>query len=1414
MGSKGSSIDSLSQGDGCLFDGNKTQKTQSDNRCVASGIARELRTEREGPRGEEKCPSSAHTEECTGGQHSSSSSSSSSFVIFTPAEDRLLGLGLARVGRRHFTFIRDHFLPSKTESHINRRFKALQRRWQAVKDPRNPLAAWRTSLTIPFSLEEDLLLLSHLSNVHHLFIFPPSSSSSHLHSNRLLSSKGDGEDPQHASLFGEETRHLEGRGASEKSERAFFNSMYSTPRMNLKIMTSSSLQNSWFPMRGSHHSQSGQPLHSNAGKGGSSTNSTSHSSSCDCTVEDWLVFIAKHDLHHRDVTSLQKRIRVLHRFSLRIASSSSSIPSSSSTSASSSSSSSLSRFLSSSKTTHAGERLQAFKKSQRKEEKGQQPTVVREGMACSSRLYSGELSSGVPQGGKESGGVLQGEEQNFQRLGGREEKEDVGEGERRRKEEERGLQNQGRHMIDAIEKGMREQERGREEEKALYSHQRDRRDEVVSFSTFSSNSSSNSSVVSSPPEKEQHTSVQTLSQQTCTREDSQGSLSSGLTTASSFSSSSSSSSPPPERLHAAGDHPLSHKGDTSPERRNQECDNRNGSIIIHEELPKETKASPPPLSRKLNPLLALLSPALMKWSSDETRALLNTRPHSTTSTRTRESPPHTESSLIIPKIHLSFLSSSPSASQAAEGATSSSFFLSSSSSSLTPPLPSFSSSSSSPASARGAALSEVSSMSLLSSSYSPAVAGGAAGLSPSPFLCSSRAGGMCSLSSLSAVSFAVDEKKKEDVSLNQKCPDIRPHPVMCLSVSEEEKKQQESSSCLSTGRGGAVQPSQAWPSLSRLSHEDILSRRRSIERDSLPLHEDKEKERKDMTRPLHNGGGGEEHSVSFLSGGRTSEGPLEYSRDDTSLSTEEQDMLTKKKKRKKSEGKNDEEGIPLEEEKDAFNTSSHRAAYRRQRATSSDDERRSSSSSASFIDVSQFVSCHANRDEGETEEPHAFTNLSLGDQPCYNERSLNEKHRQEISSSLLLVHRSVTPVQGLDSHLHIQKLDEEGDTHSLKASSQPLCSASHESIPSLHPSPSSSYQHDHRASHSTHSQVDFSSSQLESRLLRHPETGTNLDQSLLEKNQYENLLFLQRQEKNLLPSQLPYVGGVHDNMKKSLSPSLSLYPEREKSSYASIDLCQDPIHRPLHLPPHSHLSWNNSSSARLHEEKSSLVGREEDLYPSPLSFFVSEKKDEKASLSFSSGDLHANQKAIAVGVAGEDPIHQEKERREECCEKKRLSEEKTAFVDERREEEPGGEEEMFLMKQPREEKSKDGEQLRDMSHVAQIRNSHTTPSSSDRGRNEETIDRPTTQESDSPTSRHKSREIKGGEGGEREASLPEGKMKKNGTCSTTKGLHTKLQIRNLICAPFYQDVTSIAEALDEIPCDFFLDSINCGIPPA
>lgn len=53
------------------------------------------------------------------------------------------------------------------------------------------------------------------------------------------------------------------------------------------------------------------------------TNSSS-SSSCDCSVEDWLVFIARHNFHHRDVTSLQKRIRVLHRFSLRIASSSSS----------------------------------------------------------------------------------------------------------------------------------------------------------------------------------------------------------------------------------------------------------------------------------------------------------------------------------------------------------------------------------------------------------------------------------------------------------------------------------------------------------------------------------------------------------------------------------------------------------------------------------------------------------------------------------------------------------------------------------------------------------------------------------------------------------------------------------------------------------------------------------------------------------------------------------------------------------------------------------------------------------------------------------------------------------------------------------------------------------------------------------
>ncbi|KFH04032.1 hypothetical protein TGVAND_319370 [Toxoplasma gondii VAND] len=107
--------------------------------------------------GPERRKGEARNEEANGGE-------SNTFVIFTPAEDRLLGLGLARVGRRHFAFIRENFLPSKTQLQITRRFKALQRRWQAAKDRRNPLAAWRMSLTQTFSVDEDMLILSHLSS--------------------------------------------------------------------------------------------------------------------------------------------------------------------------------------------------------------------------------------------------------------------------------------------------------------------------------------------------------------------------------------------------------------------------------------------------------------------------------------------------------------------------------------------------------------------------------------------------------------------------------------------------------------------------------------------------------------------------------------------------------------------------------------------------------------------------------------------------------------------------------------------------------------------------------------------------------------------------------------------------------------------------------------------------------------------------------------------------------------------------------------------------------------------------------------------------------------------------------------------------------------------------------------------------
>lgn len=1298
------------------------------------------------------------------------------------------------------------------------------------------MAAWRTSLTIPFSLEEDLLLLSHLSNTHHLFIFPPSSSS-HLHSNRLLPRKGDGGEQQHGSLLGEETRHREGHGASDKSEkneRAFLNSMYSTPSTDLKTMTSS-LEKCWFPMSGSHNNHinsSSQPLPPNTAKGGSST-SSSHSSSCDCSVEDWLVFIAKHDLHHRDVTSLQKRIRVLHRFSLRIASSSSSsIPSSSSStsSSSSSSSSSFSRFLScssTSKLSHAGglaERFKILKKSQRKEEQAPQHTAIRrEGVAGSAGVYSGELSSGGSQGRKESGGLYKGEEQ---RLRGNDEKEDGGEGERRIREEEEWSsrdndkeRRQGRHVVDVIEEGMREQERGREGEKDLHTRQRDRRDEV-SFSTLASTFSSCSSGMNFHPQKEQHTSLQTLPQQTCLPKESQGTLSSGHTTASSssFSSSSlsSSSSLPQASLLATPDHPLSPEGDTSPERgENQDCDSRNGSL--HGDAPKEMKASPSPLSKKSNPLLALLSPALMKWSSDETRALLNTRhPHTSILTRDLESH-HTGSPPILPKIHPSPLSSPASA--RAGGAISSSF-LSSSSSSLTPP-PSFSSSSSS-SSPSLATAPEISSTSLLPSSSSPTPGAGLLAVLPS----SSSTAGIFSLPSLSAVCLEGDKKRKGDIPFSQNCPSIRTHPIF-LSSSQEEKKTLDNSSSLSTAKGPG-HPPQAWPSLSHLSHEDPSQT--GIERDSPSLHEKNKKDRKDMRSLSH--GGGEEHTVSRLSGEHASVRPLEDSHDKTSLSPGgDQDMLAQKK-RKLSEGGNEERLLP-EEKEDNFSGGSREMAYIT-RTTSSDDQRHPSHSS-SFVDLSQPVSFHGNRYEGE-KEPHVFTSPPLADHSLYNETPLNGQKGQEISSHLL-VHRAVSPTESSDlhpPHVHTRKLDGEGDTRTINASPQPLPSASHAIVPRLCPSPSSSYhyhQHYHRASRSTDSQVvDVSSSHLESRLLNHPqqETGNGLNRSLLEKNQYENLLFLEMQEKNLLHCQLPYFGGVHDTMKKSLSPSLSSYDEREKSSYASIDPSQDTIHKALH-PAHPlvHVSLNDSSPAKLHGEKSSLVEREEHLCLSPPSLSIANKKDEKAALSSSSpcshGDLHANQKDFAVGV---DPIHQETERREECCcAQKRLSEEKTASfnADERREEgHPGGEEEMSIMKQPREEKGKEGEKLRDLSHVALSSDSSTTLSSSERGRKEkeeDLLDRTAQGNDSSHTSHHKAKEPGGeGEGGERDVSSPEGKIKKNGSSSssstTSKGLHSKLRNRNLICAPFYQDVTSIAEALDDIPCDFFLDSINCGIPPA
>ncbi|KEP64089.1 UNVERIFIED_CONTAM: hypothetical protein HHA_319370 [Hammondia hammondi] len=199
--------------------------------------------------GPERKKDGARNGEANGGE-------SNTFVIFTPAEDRLLGLGLARVGRRHFAFIRENFLPSKTQLQITRRFKALQRRWQAAKDRRNPLAAWRMSLTQPFSVDEDMLILSHLS----------------FGSRAVLASAFALGTPAPASLSQKKRRPsvdgvasglggLGGLGARSERERG---------RREAGLLPS---------------------------------------------VASWLLFIAKHDLA-RDVTSLQKRARFLRHLSL------------------------------------------------------------------------------------------------------------------------------------------------------------------------------------------------------------------------------------------------------------------------------------------------------------------------------------------------------------------------------------------------------------------------------------------------------------------------------------------------------------------------------------------------------------------------------------------------------------------------------------------------------------------------------------------------------------------------------------------------------------------------------------------------------------------------------------------------------------------------------------------------------------------------------------------------------------------------------------------------------------------------------------------------------------------------------------------------------------------------------------------
>ncbi|KAF8821552.1 hypothetical protein IE077_001909 [Cardiosporidium cionae] len=82
------------------------------------------------------------------------------YVIFTPAEDRLLGMGLRCYGRSHFHHIQETLLPHKTMIEISKRFRTLQRRWQTHQERLNPLYHWRMNLKHPFSIEEDSLLLS------------------------------------------------------------------------------------------------------------------------------------------------------------------------------------------------------------------------------------------------------------------------------------------------------------------------------------------------------------------------------------------------------------------------------------------------------------------------------------------------------------------------------------------------------------------------------------------------------------------------------------------------------------------------------------------------------------------------------------------------------------------------------------------------------------------------------------------------------------------------------------------------------------------------------------------------------------------------------------------------------------------------------------------------------------------------------------------------------------------------------------------------------------------------------------------------------------------------------------------------------------------------------------------------------